>query len=250
MNFFNSFVLSFLLISSAAQGQTPALSYQSQKAVKSAIITGGLTGAALAGIAMALDGFISPTPMGDRLKMWGFCAAVSSIACATVGGIWSYENTPEKYFGTAQEKIEQIGRNPFINRLYHASPKAWITLVKEKFFRARYPLLKAFNKLNVHYDELVRAQKLLEHLLESSDETLHQQAQELSEYAHAMITLLKNVIMAISSEPNFSAECAAKAEEDAARAQEAAALAQQLHYLNCTTRPQVIYTYSPVYCAR
>lgn len=236
------------LMAGSSFATVPSLSNKSKYPIVASAFEGGITGLSFVGFAASLRYLMDPTPFpmtNQELKEWGIAAAAITAIGALVGGACKYFSLPEKHFSYAKKEISRLCNDAIIGMVYKSQRTELINALKGYFCRNRYPLTSAFYTLNAHYDTIVKVKSSLTKVLNSEDKDLHQEAQELQAYADATLKLLKEALSAITAEPNFTSECAARAQEQTASAMRDAAFYQSMHWLDSTALqyPQNVYVH-------
>lgn len=242
MNYLNLFLLFSLISGSVFSDTATRLSSESKKSIKNSVINGALAGLAATAATAGIINIIDPKPI-DRheLKGWAITGTVLSAAGALINGIWEYASVPEKQFDYAKETLSNVSQKVVVGMIYQTKSEDWINTLKGLYARSRYPLSQVFSNLNEIYETVVSAKRSLAIVLASNHKELHAEARELHEYASTTLTLLQAVLSKITAEPNYVAECAARAQEEAAIALKNAAIAQTIRLANELNRPKVVY---------
>ncbi len=228
------------LVAGSTLATTPPLSDNSKNQVITSAITGGVTGLALTALAAGVAKCANPAPITKNdVAYWGIAGGVATAAGALLGGFCEYFSLPEKQFEYAKQELSLISQDPVISILYQTKAADWINTLKGQFCRSRFPLMNAFSNLSAHYDTIVKVKSSLNDALAAESQALRQETQELQEYANATMMLLQAVLSTITAEPNYTAECTAKAQEDSAFALAQVAVAQQMRLANEWNRPKV-----------
>jgi hypothetical protein len=146
-----------------------------------------------------------------------------ALAGATLMGLWRSQYTPEAYYSYAQDGIIRILDEGIIAMITEAEPAQIAQVLKDQFFKHKFPLFMAFRYLETRYDLLEQYKDALYQVLQSSRTDLHTQSFNMLEAIDMCQGIIKMGITQLKEDPKFIEECNAQTMVEIQHAQMVAA---------------------------
>ncbi len=217
MKFLNLVLISLVVISSFS---TPLpLSERSWKSVGASAFKGAFVGAVIGSTGALFLNILSLYKQQSILNSFRKNVAYGTALVGALGyGICEYLHTPEKQYEYAKKEVVKIEQDSAICVLYNFDRENWVEKLCQSGFNSSYPLASAHCWLNTLYEKLVKIKNSASEALILEDAILRQECEEIIIYADATLALLHEAMRAITAQPTYTTEYAAKMQEEAARA--------------------------------
>lgn len=218
----------------AATHECVELSSRSKQSLILSALKGGIAGAS------AYAGF---SYLANReLPRFFANSGKYSIAAGLTALTWAFFQscyTPEAYYNFVCEKVKAFEAEPLIQELFSTNRDV-VSLLKDYYFKAKFPLYSGFQFLNRYYAILEECINSCNVVVHSYRADLHNAALEYAQVIAAWQQVLKESIKIIKEDPNYLNECNAQTMVEMQHAQAVAAHAAMIQ----ATKPQTTYVFS------
>ncbi len=223
MKVYHVLLLSIGLIYGSSLIQATPLSSESQKEIAISALKGGLTVAAIYTAGYALFNDFELPSVAEHTKTYAILAALGAVTMSW----WRYNYVPESYFDYAQHELEKVSNNKLIMLILSLRSTDLIDHIKKLYVRESFPLVCAFNQMNILYSRLESIDESLDIVLHSSRTDLHGACYEMQIIVQTIQTTLEIALKTIKEESQFMNEY--NAQTSLALQQAQTVLAQAAH---------------------
>lgn len=232
--------LTIIIFSSTLHGATlneyPSLSFQSKKAIGRSSLIGGISSLGIYALGYSLfHDFKLPRPSQHPVA-YALWAASGALAM----GISAYNYVPETHFTYAKKGLLELSNNDFFYMAVESKPETFIADLKDYFFKEKFPLAFAYNRLNSFYEQLESYRISFDEVLGSSRTDLHEEALFFNALIDAFENMIKDMIKALKEDPNFITECNAYAQLVSANAAQSLAAAAWVNAINSNSTHVIV----------
>ncbi len=170
---------------------------------------GALAGGA-AGLAIAIAShmlLLKNNPNFDNQKLLYAVIPTLTALCTAVS---QYLDLPEVHFNKVKAEIAKLGQHQLLISLVNKKQKSSMMIMKDYFFKERFPLACAFGELEELYDVMQTYENVIREVIMSHRKDLHTDCVAMMGMLDSYRLVLREGIKALREDPNFIAENSAQ----------------------------------------
>ena len=231
------FIIGCFAIGSTSQcaNEYVPLSAKSKEAILFSALKGGLTTAgSFAGLGYLFSGELPK--LREHALAYGIAAGIGSL----IMGYYRWNYVPESHYNYAIEGVSLVASYQLIVDLLQTSPQDIVPLVKDAYFKAKFPLYQGFHFLNRQYELLDSYYASFGIVADSYRTDLKEASNEYMLLIQAIQEVIRGALKMLKEDPDFITECNAQTMIEMQHAQMVAA---QAAFIQATT-PQTTFIVS------